>query len=373
MTTWTVRDVSAAGDRFALFPSMGEYPAYDGHVYDAFDAADDRHRAFREAIRAAAPGRVVVDIGTGRDALWAVEAAHAGARHVYAIEAGEAPARRAAEAVEQAGLGDRVTVLPGLSTEQTLPVRAEVCVSEIVGNIATAEGAVPILQDARARLCTDDCAWIPFRLQTWAAAVDLSGAGELGLAAESLPYLHSIFEAAGGPFDVRLCLAGPAAELLISSCAPVESVTFTSPAASPLAALPLAALPPAALPPAALPPAARIDAGLPGGAELRIGVSATMTGVLLWARVAASARGGREVDALDGGTRAWAPIYVPLPEPVPVAAGDHLTVALGRRTSDDGVHPDYEMTIDGRVVWSSPHHGGPFRGSDFYRRLFASG
>jgi protein arginine N-methyltransferase 1 len=181
-----------------------------------------------------------------------------------------------------------------------------------------------------------------------------------------LPYLHSIFEAVGGPFDLRLCLAGPATEVLISSCAPVESVTFPSAAGQfgagqrEIDARSIRQL------------ATERRAGDEVGAELRIAVSATMTGVLLWARVAVSARGGREVDALDGGTRAWAPVYVPLPEPVTVTAGDHITVALNQRTSDDGVHPDYEVIVDGRAVWSSPHHGGPFRGTDFYRRIFPS-
>ncbi|WP_433366490.1 hypothetical protein ACQPZX_37830 [Actinoplanes sp. CA-142083] len=342
------------GSRFALFPSMGEYQVYDDHVYDAFDAADDRHRAYRDAVRAAAPGKVVVDIGTGRDALWAVEAAHAGARHVYAVEADPHFAARAAEAVESAGLTDRVTVLPGLSTDLALPTRAEVCVSEIVGNIATAEGAIPTLDDARARLCTPTCLWIPFRIQTFAAAVDLSAAGALSLAAESRPYLHAIFDTTGAPFDPRLCLAGPAGDTLISSCVPLESVTFEA----------FESPPP--------PDRPWIPSDEQSEATLRIALDATMTGILLWARVAVSARGGREVDALSGDTRAWAPVYVPLPAPAAVTAGDHLTLALARTTSDDGIHPDYVVALDGRPVWHSPHHGGPFRATPFYRELFPS-
>ncbi|GIF17770.1 protein arginine N-methyltransferase 1 [Actinoplanes tereljensis] len=333
------------GSPYLLFPSMGEYPAYDDRVYDAFDAADDRHRAYRDAVRAAAHGRVVVDIGTGRDALWAVEAAHAGARHVYAIEADRSTADRAADAVAMAGLSDRVTVLPGLSTETTLPVRAEVCVSEIVGNIASAEGAIAVLNDARARLCTQDCVWIPFRIQTWAAAVDLTE-HDLPLADETRPYLHRVFEAAGAPFDLRLCLGGPAADAIISTMVPVESIVFA----------------------ADDPPPAPDELGT---ADLRIGVgTALMSGILLWTRVAAESRGGREVDALSGGTRAWAPIYAPFPEPVPVSCGDHFPVSFDRRTSDDGVHPDYELQVGELETWRSPHHGGPFRATPLHRRLF---
>jgi type I protein arginine methyltransferase len=342
MIDWTVRTVPAASARFVLFPSMGEYDAYDDRVYDAFDTADDRDRAYRAAIAAAAPGRVVVDIGTGRDALWAIAAARAGARHVYAIEADPATAREAASAIDSCGLGDRVTLRAGHSTDHTLPVRADVCVSEIIGNIATAEGAVPILADARARLCTPYCVWIPFRMQTWAAAVDLSPFEPLSVAAESLPYLQTIFATTGAPFDPRLCLAGPAAEVVISSSAPIESVIFSS----------------------APPTDDR------GTTSLRIVTGSTMTGVLLWTRVAVSARGGREVDTLTGDTRAWAPLYIPLPEPRTIVAGDHLTLGLTSRTSDDGIHPDYELTLDGRSIWRSPHHGGPFRATPFFRDLF---
>ncbi|GIM93312.1 hypothetical protein [Paractinoplanes toevensis] len=345
------------GSPYVLFPSMGEYPAYDDRVYDAFDAADDRHRAFRDAVRSAAPGRVVVDIGTGRDALWAVEAAHAGARHVYAIEADRATADRAADAVAMAGLDDRVTVLPGLSTETTLPVRAEVCVSEIVGNIASAEGAIAVLADARARLCVPDCVWIPFRIQTWAAAVDLTGI-DLTLAAETRPYLDRVFAAAGAPFDLRLCLGGPADDAIISTAVPVESIIFAAENPADESNAFAADNPPPAY-----------DGHLT--ADLRISAnSARMSGILLWTRVAAESRGGREVDALTGGTRAWAPIYAPFPEPVPVTHGDHFPITLTRRTSDDGIHPDYELQVGDLETWRSPHHGGPFRATPFYRRLF---
>jgi len=343
VTSWTVRNVPVAGSRFAFFPSMGEYPVYDDGVYDAFAAPGDRNRGYADAIRAAAPGRVVLDIGTGRDALWAIAAARAGARHVYAVEAQAAAAQQATRAVARAGLGDSVTVLAGDSTSVRLPRPAEVCVSEIVGNIASAEGAIAVLADARARLCAGDCVWIPFRMQTWAAAVDLSRLGPPALAAESLPYLHAVFAAAGGPFDLRLCLAGPVAETVVSSAAVVESVVFDGRRDPPPAdALTVADL--------------RLD--VPG---------ARPTGLLLWARVAPSAS-GREIDTLTGDGRGWAPVYVPLP----AAPADRFRVGFERRTSDDGRHPDYAVTVDGTPAWAGPHHGGGFRATAFYRDLFSS-
>lgn len=310
---------------------MGEYAAYDDAVYDAFDVPDARHRAYRDAILDAAPGRIVLDIGTGRDALWAIEAARAGARHVYAIEAHAGFARAAADAVHKAGLSGQVTVLPGLSTEQTLPVRVEVCISEIVGNVASAEGMIPVLADARARLATPDCTWIPFRAQTWAAPIDLTAAPVF--ATEALPYLDAVFASAGGPFDVRLCLAGPVYELLVSEPILIESLVFDSRRP--------------------FPPLAESTAIEPGGRG---------TGLLLWTRVAVTSS-GREIDALSGESRGWAPVYLPFRRP-------STTLGFARRPGDDGIHPDYEITVDGGDPIRSPHHDGGFRGADLYRWLF---
>lgn len=294
---------------------MGEYPVYDDGVYDGLAAVDDRRRAYVAALREAAPGRVVLDVGTGRDALWAVEAARAGAAHVYAIDASPGAAAAARRAVSS--FGGRVTVVEGLAAAVTLPVPAQVCVSEIVGNISSAEGAIPVLNDCRARLCAPDCVWIPFRARTMIAAVDV---GTPSFAPEHRPLAERI-RAVAGPIDLRLCLGGPAGAALVSEPAVIESDLFDSRSPMPCS-----------------------DAYSEAGLDLE-----TATGLLLWSRVAAASH-GREVDALDGGTRAWAPVYVP------VALRGPVRVGLSRRTSDDGVHPDYEITVNGATVWRSPHH-----------------
>jgi protein arginine N-methyltransferase 1 len=347
---------------------MGEYPAYDDAVYDAFSTPDARHGAYRSAVHNAAPGKVVLDIGTGRDALWAVEAARAGARHVYAIEAHPAFAAAAASTIDRLGLADQVTVLPGLSQDQTLPVRAELCISEIIGNVASAEGMIPALNDARSRLCTPDCTWIPFRAQTWAAFTDLSLAGAPVLASESLPYIEAVFAAAGAPFDLRLCMSGPVQELLVSPPTLLESLVFDHRRSAP-------------------PPSASI--------VMEISRPPNATGLLLWTRVAVTSS-SREIDTLTANSRGWAPVYIPLPGEstltpstqstltpcvestwapsaqstlTPSPAGSTLTFT--RTPSDDGIHPDYEFSRDDRSVVHSRHHGGTFGATDLHRSLFA--
>lgn len=125
------------------------------------DMLDDdvRTRAFQAAIRQVVrPGDAVLDIGTGTGIL-AVTAANAGARHVYAIES--SAIGYAARAVFAAnGVADRVTLLHGRSTRLELPERADVLVSEMIGDPLDEE-ILEIYADAQRRLLEPDARVIP--------------------------------------------------------------------------------------------------------------------------------------------------------------------------------------------------------------------
>jgi protein arginine N-methyltransferase 1 len=328
-------------------------------VYDRFTLGDARNRWYGRAVRDAAPGRVVLDIGTGRDALWALAAARAGARHVYAVESDPTAAEQARQAVARAGLTGSVTVLEGHSTRISLPVTAQVCVSEIVGNIASAEGMMAVLGDARDRLTTPDCTWIPYRCRTRVAAVDLHRSAvphRYALAEASLPYLAAVFTSVGYPFDVRLCLAGPVVPALISAAGTLESLIFDG---------------------------SGDDPAEPGDLDLVVEVpTARLTGVLLWPTVLCR-RDQPEIDALAGDTRGWAPVYAPLSvDGTPVRRGDRVRLAFTRTTSDDGVHPDYRLAarVLGRAgppreagQWNGAHHDPAFRAGPGYQQMFLAG
>ena len=102
---------------------------------------------------AAASGKTVVDLGTGALALLAISAAEAGAAHVYAIEVQHAAAAAARQAVTAAGFSDKITVIEGFSTDLTvdLPVKADLLVHELIGEIAGEEGVVAAIADAASR------------------------------------------------------------------------------------------------------------------------------------------------------------------------------------------------------------------------------
>jgi hypothetical protein len=139
---------------------------------------DLRVRAYLEGIAAnVREGDVVVDIGTGTGIL-ALAAARAGARHVYAVEA-SAIGRVAQRMFEANDYADRITWIPGWSTQIELPERADVLVSEIIGDEPLDEHVLEVFADARRRLLKPYARSVPSRLRvlgqgvsvprTWAA------------------------------------------------------------------------------------------------------------------------------------------------------------------------------------------------------------
>jgi precorrin-6B methylase 2 len=133
---------------------------------------EDRVRTSRfiDAIRRTVrPGDVVVDLGTGSGVL-AVAAAQAGAKRVYAIEV-RPIAEVAARFFQGSGFSDRITLIRGNSTEISLPERADVLVSEMIGNDPLAEQILETTRDAVARLLKPETRLIPSALRIHAMPI----------------------------------------------------------------------------------------------------------------------------------------------------------------------------------------------------------
>jgi hypothetical protein len=138
-----------------LAPSPGGYAAAKIHIEMLNDVA--RTEAYVAAIRSnVREGDVVVDLGTGSGVL-AVAAAQAGARQVYAIE--------------RSGIADRITMLRGHSTRVEVPEKADVLVSELVGNEPLAERLVEDTADAVARFLKPGGIQLPRRIRIFARGI----------------------------------------------------------------------------------------------------------------------------------------------------------------------------------------------------------
>ncbi|MFO0555101.1 MAG: 50S ribosomal protein L11 methyltransferase [Polyangiaceae bacterium] len=180
----TVRDLVSSGLLEVLGESQDEAPAQivdvggqwtDPSIHVAMLDDEARTSAYVAAVRRVVqPDDVVLDLGSGTGVL-AVAAALAGARRAYAIEA-SAMARVARELAASNGVEDRVVVLQSWSTRVTLATRANVLVTETIGNDPFAEHILENVLDARRRLLTADARIIPASLAVHAVLVDIPDA-----------------------------------------------------------------------------------------------------------------------------------------------------------------------------------------------------
>lgn len=343
------------GDRTALWPSIGEYPIYDPFLYTTMTTDEERNKRFRAALAQLAPGKRVLDLGTGQDVLWARESVQAGARQVLAVEVIADSFHKAAANLHAYGLQDRVTLLCGESTKVEFAPRVDVCVAEIIGSLASAEGAAVVLDDAKRRHLVPEGVIVPHRAVTQAAAVclsDLFAEQPVAFSASSVKYLQSIFNWNGAPFDVRLRVENAPPDALLSESAAIEELDFNG----------------------------KLRTRQQTTTRLEIKRPGRIDGVLTWLQLWCLPD-EEPLDVLRM-TSNWASIYFPLFQtPLSVTTGDVLELTFAMAIGDDGVHPDYQLsatlhTADGRECcgsFNSPHHGGSFRAHPIYRLLFPTG
>ena len=125
-------------------------------------------RAISGMVRA---GDVVLDLGTGTGIL-ACMACKAGARRVYAIEAGDV-VDLAKQVCLKNGLQDRVVFMNDLSSRVDLPERVDVLVTETLGNFGLDEGILGSIIDARERFLRENGTIIPRSVELFIAPVEL--------------------------------------------------------------------------------------------------------------------------------------------------------------------------------------------------------
>ena len=345
-----VSDAVPAPGRPHLWPSVGEYPIYDAFLYHAMIADRHRNAVFRDAVRRQAPGATVLEIGCGPDLLWSLCAVEAGADRVVAVET-LADSVRMAQQLARDRAPDRISVVAGLSTDVSLRERADLCIAELVGCIGGAEGMIRVIEDARRRHLRPGARVVPHRVRTMAGAICLADLMPDGPSVPEVlaPYVESVFQAAGGFFDLRLCVGGVGYEAIRSTTAVVEDLRFN-------------------------------DGEHRQGGELRLRVTTPgrVDGLLLWLDLQGRADGER-LDTLETQT-SWLPVYVPLMSaaPLELVPGDVIELRVSSELSADGIHPDYRFSGSVRgargvpvpVAAESLYRGPGFRISPLHQRLF---
>jgi hypothetical protein len=142
----------------------------DYHYYTSLIMQSRRVNAFWEALRErVSEDAVVVEIGTGLGTFSMFAAQH-GASHVYAIEQ-SAVSQVAEELVRLNGLDDRVTIVEGISTQVTLPVKGDVLVFEDFSSLFIRQGLEELLNDAFDRHLKPGACVIPEEVTLYMAPV----------------------------------------------------------------------------------------------------------------------------------------------------------------------------------------------------------
>jgi acyl transferase domain-containing protein/acyl-CoA synthetase (AMP-forming)/AMP-acid ligase II/acyl carrier protein/precorrin-6B methylase 2 len=332
-----------------LWPSVAEYFVYDDLLYHALAHDERRNHSYKVAIRQTVKDKVVVEVGTGKEAILARFCVEAGARKVYAIEIGDEAFRDASALVARLGLQDQIELIHGDATRVTLPELADVCVSEIVGPIGGCEGAALLINDAR-RFLKPDGIMLPAQSVTKIAATTMpdSLSGNPGFNEVPGSYVSRIFNEVGRPFDLRLCVKNFDSTNLISTAAVFEDLDFNK-------TMPLAET---------------------HSIEMVVEKDARLDGFLVWLNLHTVA--GEVIDILEY-EYCWLPVFLPVFDPgVSVSAGDRIVATIERRLCENQLNPDY--LIRGRILRTSGapiefthdslHHESPYRGSPFYKRLF---
>jgi len=139
---------------------------YGGMIADCV-----RMRAYEVALRASVqPGSVVVDVGAGTG-IFSLIACRLGARRVFAIE--PAPViELARQAAAANGFDDRIVCIQDLSTNVTLPERADVLVSDLRGVLPLHEQHIASVAHARRHLLKPGGVQIPRSDTLWVAPAE---------------------------------------------------------------------------------------------------------------------------------------------------------------------------------------------------------
>ncbi|MEQ8464169.1 amino acid adenylation domain-containing protein [Coleofasciculus sp. E1-EBD-02] len=333
-----------------LWPCPGDYRVYDAIMYYAMTYDHVRNHSYEAALKKVVKDKVVVDIGTGKDVVWAKFCAEHGAKKVYAIEMQLEAYKQATSYVKSLGLSDKISVIHGDATQVQLPEKVDLCVSELIGAIGNSEGAVSILNDAR-RFLKEDGIMIPQRCVTNIAAVYLpeTFASQPHFSELSGYYTQQIFNQLGGKIPLRVSFRNFPQSNIISTVDVFEDLDFNQ-VSNP-----------------------EYDRQI----SLTITHSGKIDGFLLWLNLHTVENEVIDSLAYVGN---WLPVYFPVFYPgIEVAAGDKIEAVCSARLSEDQLNPDYH--IRGYLFKQSGErlefeydsflYKTPSKSNLFYDRLFA--
>ena len=337
--------------KIQLNSSLAVYlPVYYNDVTYFFLTNDKpRNERYVESINRAVKDKIVVEIGTGKDAILSRFCCAAGAKKVYTIEINERVYQQAKACIASLGLEDKIQVILGDGQATEIPELADVCVSELLGSIASSEGVAPIINSSR-RFLKPDGVMLPSRSLTKFATITLPDnfLNNYGFNQLDWYWIKKVFKYVGYPFDIRVGIYNLPLENLVSSVGVFEDLDFMKPT-----------------------PEETTET-----VKLQITKSGKIDGFLLWLVLYTDPE--QVMDALEEKSN-WLPTFFPVFYPgVVVTAGDEINAVCRVTLSANKLNPDYH--IQGQLIrqqgeaidfnYSSFYQQPSFRQTPFYQELF---
>lgn len=146
--------------------SYAEYGIYDTHSYDLMCDDTVRMSAFQRTLQRYVNGKTVLDVGGGDRVPLSIMAIELGAKKVIAVEMNQIAAKDASKLVRSKGLEDKIEIISSNILDLVLTEKADVCVSDMIGHIAGAEGAHVIARHVQQHLLIANGIMIPTQAQT---------------------------------------------------------------------------------------------------------------------------------------------------------------------------------------------------------------
>jgi amino acid adenylation domain-containing protein/non-ribosomal peptide synthase protein (TIGR01720 family) len=334
--------------KLLLTPSTSEFFVYDDLLYHSLTTNQKRNGHYIRTFNRLLKGKVVLDLGTGADAILSRFSLDAGAKKVYAIEILKETYDKAKKRIRELGLENRITLIHGDITQITLPEQVDYCVSEIVGSIGGSEGAAKLINAAR-KFLKDPANMLPVRSLTRMAAVHLPDElHEFEFDEVGRHYMDRIFDGAGYRFDVRMCVEHFPLENVISNYQPFEDLDYTK--------------------------ELKLEDTHPVRFEFTR--DAIVNGFLVWLNLYVD-----EQEVMDTLTERynWLPVYLPVfYDGKKVSKGDYIEGTIERTLADNGLNPDFTITgtlfCKGQEPFSfsftSANQSRNYRSNPFYDKLF---
>ncbi|MCP4220708.1 MAG: hypothetical protein GY765_39135, partial [bacterium] len=337
-----------------LWPSVAEFFIYDELLYYAMTHDERRNDSYKAAIRQLVKDKIVVEIGTGQDAILSRFCVEAGVKQVYALEMLDESYQKAKKKIKSLGMEDKITLIHGDATKIELPEKADVLLHEIVGSIGGSEGCTVILNNTR-HFLKENAVMIPTKTITKMAAMYLPPELHANPRFAGVPgkYTEKVFNSFGFPFDLRLCIRNFPNENIISNDDLFEDLDYSGPCPGPV-------------PPETTEPI-----------HFVINKKAKMDGFAIWLTLETIQ--GEVIDILEH-EYCWLPMYAPVFYPgVEVNPGDEVVGTCKRYLCENGINPSFTLEgllkrkgkADVAFCYDMPHFEKRFREHPFYKKVFA--